>query len=362
MLGYLDTGDATTSKVQIVNIPAKLTEKGYDVYVYANGGVGGRGGSYRIWDAATGKVIRDSIRAQSPTNLATYVEVPTNLGATNNGAGALSFGAGNYLVFRGLTAPAIILEARSGTRASGIGFGSPPRAPINAVQLVAPTSGSVLDDVTMPGDVIVTSNSNDRSPAAEQVANAIDNNALTKYLNFGNDTDSNPPYVGPTGFTVTSSAGGSVVTAIALTSANDAPERDPAQYKLEGSNDGTTFTLISEGEVPAFAKRFTRQEIKFANTVAYRIYRFSVPKVANDATANSMQIAEVELIGTVTAPSAKFTGISKNANGSLTLEWVGGGTLQAAPAVTGPWQDVPGATSPYTLTPTEAATFGRIRQ
>jgi hypothetical protein len=47
--------------------------------------------------------------------------------------------------------------------------------------------------------------------------------------------------------------------------------------------------------------------------------------------------------------------------GSLTIEWTGGGTLQAAPAVTGPWQDVPGAASPYTFNPTAAALFGRIK-
>ncbi|MBM3821663.1 MAG: hypothetical protein FJ404_02035, partial [Verrucomicrobia bacterium] len=35
--GYLDTGNATTTTVSIASIPAKLTEGGYDVYVYALG-------------------------------------------------------------------------------------------------------------------------------------------------------------------------------------------------------------------------------------------------------------------------------------------------------------------------------------
>ncbi|MCZ7640332.1 MAG: hypothetical protein M5U12_32320 [Verrucomicrobia bacterium] len=362
MTGYLDTGNATTSTVQIVNLPAQLTEAGYDVYVYAMGGVGGRGGSYRILDTATGKVLRDSIRAQSPTNLASYVEVPTNLGATANGAATLVFGAGNYLVFRGLTAAAITVEARTAAAGGGVGYSGTPRAPINAIQLVSPAAEAVWEDVTMPGDWIVTSNSDDRSPAVERVPNAIDNNVLTKYLNFGNDTDQAPPFVGPVGLTVKPGAGASVVTGLAFTSANDAPERDPAAYKLEGSNDGTTFTLISEGPVGPFSARFIRQEIGFANTVTYTTYRLSIPSVANNATANSMQFAEVELLGTVVAP--KFTAVTHNANGSVTVQWKGGGTLQAAPSLAGPWQDVPGATSPYTFNPAETGPvlFGRIKK
>jgi hypothetical protein len=57
-----------------------------------------------------------------------------------------------------------------------------------------------------------------------------------------------------------------------------------------------------------------------------------------------------------------FGAVVRNSDGSLTLAWTGGGTLQSAPAVTGPWQDVPGATSPYTLKPTGTSLFGRIKQ
>ena len=60
-------------------------------------------------------------------------------------------------------------------------------------------------------------------------------------------------------------------------------------------------------------------------------------------------------------PAPKFTKIAKNPAGTITIEWTGGGTLQAAPSVTGPWQDVPGAASPYTFPPSAPALFGRIR-
>jgi hypothetical protein len=358
MTGYLDTGDATLTTVKLLGVPAELSASGYDVYVYAMGGVGGRGGSYRIKDATTGTVLRDYIRGKSPTNTTDYVEVPTNLGATGNGANTLVFGVGNYMVFRGLKASDITVEALTAAPSTGNGVGSPPRAPINAIQLVAPGSGSGLDDVTLPGDPIAVTSPTSRSPAAEQVSNAIDNNALTKFLDF-NDANGDPPFVGPVGFTVRSAAGLSVVTGIALTSANDAPERDPASYKLEGSKDGTTWTSISEGPVAAFTKRFLRQEIKFANSAAYQWYRVTIPTVANSATANSMQVAEVELLGTVTVPTPRLIG-KRDANGSLVLEWTGNGTLQAAPTVNGPWDDVPGAKSPYPLKPTAPAMFGRV--
>jgi hypothetical protein len=56
----------------------------------------------------------------------------------------------------------------------------------------------------------------------------------------------------------------------------------------------------------------------------------------------------------------EFTNIQLNTDGSITVEWTGGGTLQAAPTVLGPWENVDGATSPYTFTPTSPALFGRI--
>ncbi len=58
----------------------------------------------------------------------------------------------------------------------------------------------------------------------------------------------------------------------------------------------------------------------------------------------------------------QFTSIRQNANGTITVEWTGGGTLQAAPTVNGPWQDVAGATSPFTFTPDQPALFGRLRK
>src|SRR6185503_5392216 len=115
-----------------------------------------------------------------------------------------------------------------------------------------------LTDVTQPGDPIVATSNN--SPGSEGVANAIDNQP-TKYLNFDRVN---------TGFTVTPRVGLSVVQCLTLTSANDAPDRDPGTYELSGSNDGTNFTAISSGAVPAFGtNRFKKVVITFDNDTPY---------------------------------------------------------------------------------------------
>src|SRR3989440_10528871 len=106
------------------------------------------------------------------------------------------------------------------------------------IALLLSLSASVyaqLTDVTQPGDPIVATSNN--TPGSEGVANAIDNQP-TKYLNFDKLN---------TGFTVFPRVGLTVVQCLTLTSANDAPERDPASFILSGSYDGTNFTFIASG-------------------------------------------------------------------------------------------------------------------
>jgi hypothetical protein len=139
--------------------------------------------------------------------------------------------------------------------------------------------------LTKPGDPIVATSAN--SPDSERVANAIDNDVGTKYLNL---------FRLNTGFTVTPSVGATVVQGIMLNAANDAPERDPASYKLEGSNDGVNFSQISTGDVPVFHNRFASNSIYFSNETPYLVYRLTFPTVRGPG-GNSMQIAEAELLG-----------------------------------------------------------------
>jgi hypothetical protein len=61
----------------------------------------------------------------------------------------------------------------------------------------------------------------------------------------------------------------------------------------------------------------------------------------------------------------EFTSIVKNTDGTITVTWTGGGTLQVTTDLgSGQWQDVAGAASPYQFTPQagQNVLFGRVRQ
>ena len=158
----------------------------------------------------------------------------------------------------------------------------------------------------------------------------------------------------PSGLSI--STGGGIVSGIALTSANDAPERDPATYTLSGSNDGSSWTDIASGNVPAFGARFERQAWAIDNTASYTDY-----KLIFDTTASSngccMQVAEVELLGTKSA-SAPAISVVRNADNTVTVTF--DGTLQTAPTVNGPWTDVDAA-SPVNWSKDQAAGYARSK-
>ncbi len=87
-----------------------------------------------------------------------------------------------------------------------------------------------------------------------------------------------------------------VVNSIALTSANDAPERDPENFNLEGSNDdGQTWIRLASFVGESFDNRFERKVFNFSNGLAFEDYRFNITKNKGDDTL--MQVAEIELIG-----------------------------------------------------------------
>lgn len=152
---------------------------------------------------------------------------------------------------------------------------------------------AVWVDVTTGATAIGSSGNH---PAGEPPQNAIDPSFYTKYLNF-DKTD--------TGFTVTGANSAVPVTRMILVTANDAPDRDPASYVLEGSNDGADWTGISSGPLALPTGRNTslvnpavaHQSIIFDNSTAYSFYRVTFPTIRNAAAANSMQIAGVSLLG-----------------------------------------------------------------
>jgi len=142
-------------------------------------------------------------------------------------------------------------------------------------QMIRTTSSPVVISNIYP-----TSNN---SPSNETAVNAFDGNVGTKYLNFDKQN---------AGVTVKLNQG-RVVKKFTITTANDAVERDPASYKLYGSNDGVNWILLSEGALSLSNSRYTvSSEIAVANTNAYIYYFIKFPSIKNNS-GNSVQIAEV---------------------------------------------------------------------
>jgi len=175
--------------------------------------------------------------------------------------------------------------------------------------------GKVLPfDVTASGDTIQGVPNDGDWPGAETPDLAIDDNIETKYLHFKGDFDPDPG-TGGAGFQVTPSAGPTIVTGLTLTTANDVPGRDPIAFELSGSNESIDgpYELIASGDVVDFAgetewPRFTMNETKisFDNDVAYTNYQliFTAIRGPVGGSVNSMQIAEVELLGVRPPPPA----------------------------------------------------------
>jgi len=166
-----------------------------------------------------------------------------------------------------------------------------------------------ISDVTAPGDIVKGVPDDGDWPGAETPDLATDDDTSTKYLHFQGEVE-------PTGFQIEPASGPSIVTGLTFTTANDAIERDPISFELSGSNDSIDgpYELIASGDIVDFAQetalpRFTMNAtpIMFDNDVAYKYYQVMFPAVRDPGSANSMQIAEVELLGVLSSLVGHWT-------------------------------------------------------
>ncbi|WP_298897334.1 HYR domain-containing protein [uncultured Psychroserpens sp.] len=131
------------------------------------------------------------------------------------------------------------------------------------------------------------------SPGGEAVQNVIDQNSNTKFLDF-NAFDG-------IGFDIDLLGDSKIAVAIEFVTANDAPERDPTDYEVFGSNDGTSYTSIATGNIPCISDRFFPRTFSFTNTTGYTYYRVNFTGTCAASSIN--QIADVQLYETIgTAP------------------------------------------------------------
>jgi hypothetical protein len=186
---------------------------------------------------------------------------------------------------------------------------------LNVAEILAAMEGVEQVDVTAPGDLVqgvpndgITYDSGNFGWYSwESPDLVIDDDVTTKYLHFKGETET-------TGFQVTPTSGPSIVTGLTLTTANDFPARDPLAFELYGSNESIDgpYELIASGYIIDFAQTeawprlaMNATPISFYNDKAYEHYQVLFPVVRDAGRANSMQIAEVELLGVsaLSAPS-----------------------------------------------------------
>jgi hypothetical protein len=128
----------------------------------------------------------------------------------------------------------------------------------------------------------------------EVATNAFDN-TLVKWLDFA---DANP---GTRSSWIQYQYQGNLqraVTNYTITSANDAPERDPADWALLGSNDGVSWVTLDTQLGQIFNDRYQTRAFPIATPAPYNLYRLRIDSVADAANAIAVQLTEIQLLGT----------------------------------------------------------------
>ncbi|WP_436851162.1 GH92 family glycosyl hydrolase [Streptomyces asoensis] len=166
----------------------------------------------------------------------------------------------------------------------------------------------------LPGDV--TDRVTDLRASAENTAggevkeNLVDGEAGTKWLAFAS-----------TGWIEFDLAEPARVTTYALTSANDFAERDPADWTLSGSVDGTSWTSLDTRSGESFAQRFQSRTFTVAGTPAeYRHFRLEVTR---NHGAAILQLADVRFGtggGDAPVPPDMLTVVDRGPSGSPTAK------------------------------------------
>jgi hypothetical protein len=164
------------------------------------------------------------------------------------------------------------------------------RARINVILAEAKvpynTGGGTPDnthfDITDNGGTITAQYANTTRPT-EDFPSLIDNLITTKYYRSGRTAlwvqyQSTVP---------------AIVVKYTITSGNDAPERDPKNWQLQGSNSGAIWTTLDTRTNESFASRRLTKTYTVENTTPYLYYRLNITAV-NGGTGT--QFSEWELI------------------------------------------------------------------
>ncbi len=141
-----------------------------------------------------------------------------------------------------------------------------------------PPTGAI--DITNDGGSI-SSQHND-SPSNEGISNLIDNNINSKYLTF--NASAWVQYKASTSY---------VLSSYTISSANDAAERDPKNWTIQGSTNGSSWQNIDQKSNQDFPNRNQKRTFQVSTTSSYQYYRLSM----SNNSGTILQLSELELFG-----------------------------------------------------------------
>ncbi|UIX30175.1 GH92 family glycosyl hydrolase [Streptomyces sp. GQFP] len=163
--------------------------------------------------------------------------------------------------------------------------------------------GNVTDQVT---DVRA---SGENAGAREVKENLVDVEPSTKWLTFA-----------PTGWVEFDLAAPVEVVTYALTSANDHDERNPQDWTLRGSADGTNWTTVDARTGESFSEPFQTKTYDIASPAEYRHFRLEISK---NNGGGILQLADVQFSkggGADPLPQDMLSLVDKGPSGSPTAK------------------------------------------
>jgi len=155
----------------------------------------------------------------------------------------------------------------------------------NAILDLLVSEFGLIRDVTNIDNIFTISHENGGGPDGDEGSKKlIDNNINTKVFlgGPGNNLTWQFEYFIP-----------QLVNGYSMTSGNDAPERDPKRWKVEGSQDGKTWTIIDERADQAWETRRLSRTFTFTNKIEYKYYKFSMTELTS---GTNFQMSEVRLL------------------------------------------------------------------
>lgn len=177
---------------------------------------------------------------------------------------------------------------------------------------------------------------------------AIDEDEISgldsKFLNFGGENG---------GFIVSPAVGSSTIDSFQISTANDAPNRDPATWELYGTNDtissvdtergdGENWTLIDSGtfddlQVP-MDRQVTGEVVSVNNSTEYRSYRMIFPTVRDNTVEDALQMSAVQFFGDASGLPGDFD-LDGDVDGTDFILWQRGDSPNGgSPADLTAWQ------------------------